>query len=79
MLDFKLLPCCEFCIISFGASPASEFYVPTFWKTMDYSIFYSVGKKAYQHVCIIKVHKERGYWGKKMSFSFGYAILAIPC
>ena len=45
-----------------GYSPASEIYVLTFWNTTGYSIFYSVGKKAYQHVCIIKVHKEKCYW-----------------
>ena len=44
-----------------GDSPASEFYVLTFWNTTEYSIFYSVEKKAY-HVCIIKVLKEKCYW-----------------
>jgi len=29
--DFKLSPCCVCCIPSFGWSPASECYLPTFW------------------------------------------------
>jgi len=59
MLDFKL--CRVVNVVYFGDSPASEFYVPTFQNTTEYSIFCSSVKEAYQHACIVKVHKERGY------------------
>jgi len=34
ILDFKLSPCPECCIIFLGDSPASEFYIPTFRNTL---------------------------------------------
>ena len=44
ILDFKLPPCSECCILSSGNSPASEFYMPTFRNTL-FHLHIQVGMK----------------------------------
>jgi len=36
IVDFKLSPFCECCILFWGDSPASKFYVPTFQNTLSH-------------------------------------------